>query len=1198
MADKKPSWKPNRLQKIAIAAVFAVVVYTIVGFFILPPVVKSLAEKKLSQALQRQATITKVKINPYFLTCDINGFTIKNRIGNETWISCRRLFVNLQAVSLFKLALVCKEIQLTDSYVKITRNEDLSYNFSDLLLPAKKTNNDKKPHKLLSFSLNNIQISGGKIDFIDTPRHTNHHITEINLGLPLISNLPYHLETKVQPTFSAKVNGTLVQLSGAAKPFAKSLETSFKLNIDHLNLPFYLAYLPDKRNFTITDGTLDTRLILAYAQPEKESPYLKLSGELKITDLAVTDNSSRPFLTLPQLQINFNPANLLARQVHIASLAITKPQIEMERLADGNLRLPELSLPAEQKKGSPQLRQKQKNFSLTIDQLNLNGGELHVLDQLTKPPFTNRIKPLNLTVSNFSTKPKQQGTFTGSLKSATGESVDVKGDFSIRPLRLNGHFSVDNVTLSTYFPYYRNYFNGIIDQGALSSAGDFSLVPEEPGKTMLLEHLSAELKDLKIRKEQDTQQLVAIPTFTIQETSIDLLSRQVVIGSLKSSAGRINLTRQPDGKINLQELLPPPAAAPPTEKKTENEKQAQKASSPWQVDLRSGKIDNYQLQFIDQRPSQAVTIQTNQVDLVLERLSTRDNQFGSFNLSLRINKNGTLSTNGKLKLKPLAAAELNYKADHISLQPFQGYINDFFALDITRGQADSSGNLHLSINEKKKPEITYQGNLAITNFASVDTLKADDFLSWKALKILGIKGNSQPVSLTVDEIALNDPQSNLVVAADGTLNLQAIKRSPGKEVPVQAAGTSAADKEKLSPAVHIKRIKVKNGRLKFLDRSLKPAYAMSVTQLNGSVNHLSSSRRQPAKANFEAQLNGHAPIAITGTINPLPIEDKYADLTVTFKDVDLSPFTPYSGKFVGQTISKGKLTLDAHYLIDKTKLRAENHLLLDQFTFGNPVNSPDAVGLPVKLAVALLKNRQGKIKLDLPLRGDMSDPQFSLGGIIFKMIFNVISKAVTSPFALLGSMFGGGEDVNLITFDPGSIIITPENQKKLAAVAKALYERPGLKLDIQGQVDPVTDRQGLKDQHFQHLLKAQKLKRFLRKTTTDIASIDKVTIEAAEYEKYLTKAYKAAPFKKEKNAIGLVKKQPPEKMKQLLYEHISITDDELRLLAYRRAEQVKDYLVKKGPVEAERIFLTEPEIPAKTAEEASPRARNVTLIIK
>ncbi|MCK4378283.1 MAG: DUF748 domain-containing protein, partial [Deltaproteobacteria bacterium] len=809
--------------------------------------------------------------------------------------------------------------------------------------------------------------------------------------------------------------------------------------------------------------------------------------------------------------------------------------VEVERQADGSLRLPELSLPEEQKKGSPQSRQKQTTFSLTIDQLSLNDGQLTFLDQLTKPPFTNRINPVNLTVSNFSTKPEQQGNFTGSLRSATGESVDVKGDFSLKPMRLSGHFGINDITLSTYFPYYRDYFSGIIEQGSLSGAGDFTLIPEAPDKTMRLEHLSAELKNLGIRKDKVNKQLIDIPTFTIRETSIDLLSRQVVIGKLESTAGTINLMRQQDGRINLQDLLPPPATAQPMEKKTEE-------ISPWQVDLNSGTIDNYQLQFVDKIPSRPVTIKLDHTTLALERLTTRKNQLGKIKLAFKLNKNGRFNIGGKLDLLPLAA-NLTYKADQIALQPFQAYLNDFFALDITRGLAGSSGSLQLSINDQKKPKITYQGRLAITNFASIDSLKADDFLSWKSLKILGIKGDNQPLSLKIDEIALNDPQTSFVVASDGTLNLQAMaKTASGEEVSTKTAEANKAGTDQPALALQINRIKVKNGRFNFLDRSGSPAYAMSVNQLNGSVDHLSSSRSQPAKANFDAKFNGHAPIAITGTINPLPKEDMYADLTVTFKDVDLSPFTPYSGKFVGQTISKGKLTLDMHYLIDKTKLSAENHLFLDQFTFGDSVDSPDAVSLPVKLAVALLKNRQGEINLDLPVRGDMADPQFSLGGIIFKMIFNLISKAVTSPFALLGSMFGGGEDVNHIAFDPGSILITAENQKKLAAVGKALHERPGLKLDIQGQVDPETDRQGLKDYRFQHLLKAQKLKKFLRKSTTDIASLDKVTIEAAEYEKYLTKAYKAAPFKKAKNAVGLLKKLPPEDMKQLLYEHIPVTD--------------------------------------------------------
>jgi len=569
MAKKKPSWKPNRLQKIAIAAIVAVIVYTLGGFFLLPPLVKNLAEKNLGKALHRRTVINQVKINPYLLTCSVDGFTIKNRAGSETWISCKHLLVNLQAVSLFKLAVVCKEIQLTDPYVKITRNKNLSYNFSDLLPAPDK--NSAKQKKTLRFSLNNIQISGGKIEFIDTPHNTDHHITEIHLGLPLISNLPYYLKARVQPVFSARVNGTPVQLTGGTKPFADSLETSFNVNIDHLNLPFYLAYLPGKRNFTITDGTLDTRLTISYAQPAKESAYLKLSGNIEVENLEVSDDSSRRFLLLPQLAVDFKPTNLLTGQIHIASLDISKPQIGMERQADGSLRLPELILPEKQKKNSPQSQREKMNFALAIDQLNLHDGQLNILDQVATPPFTSRITPINLTVSNFSTKPEQEGNFTSSLKSGTGESMNVKGNFSFKPIRLNGHFGINNVTLSTYFPYYRDYFNGTIEQGSLSGAGDFTLVSKAPDKIMRLEHLSAELKNLEIKDDKAKQQLVNIPTFTIRETSIDLLKRQVVIGKLESTAGTINLMRQPDGQINLQDLLPPPAAAtPPLEKKLKN----------------------------------------------------------------------------------------------------------------------------------------------------------------------------------------------------------------------------------------------------------------------------------------------------------------------------------------------------------------------------------------------------------------------------------------------------------------------------------------------------------------------------------------------------------------------------------------------------------------------------------------------------
>jgi hypothetical protein len=287
--------------------------------------------------------------------------------------------------------------------------------------------------------------------------------------------------------------------------------------------------------------------------------------------------------------------------------------------------------------------------------------------------------------------------------------------------------------------------------------------------------------------------------------------------------------------------------------------------------------------------------------------------------------------------------------------------------------------------------------------------------------------------------------------------------------------------------------------------------------------------------------------------------------------------------------------MQLHYLVDRRKLTATNRLFLDQFTFGSRVESPDATTLPVKLAVALLRNRRGEIDLNLPVEGDLDDPQFSLGGVIVKVVVNLITKAVTSPFSLLGAAFGGGPDVNIITFPPGRATFDQENQEKLATMAKILYERPALKLEIHGYVDPESDRRGLAELFFQRLLKAQKLKDLGPAAAG--SDLDAVTIKPEEYERYLKKAYKAAKFAKPKNLIGLAKRLPATAMEKLLRQHIEVSDDDLRRLAYQRAERVKDYLITKGPVAADRIFLVEPET-VGGASAAAAGNRKVEMVLK
>jgi len=332
-----------------------------------------------------------------------------------------------------------------------------------------------------------------------------------------------------------------------------------------------------------------------------------------------------------------------------------------------------------------------------------------------------------------------------------------------------------------------------------------------------------------------------------------------------------------------------------------------------------------------------------------------------------------------------------------------------------------------------------------------------------------------------------------------------------------------------------------------------------------------------------------APLEIVGKINPLS-EDLFVDLKVSFKDMDLSPATPYSTKYVGYVIDKGKFSFDVQYLINKRKLDAKNSIFIDQFTFGDKVESPDAVKLPVKLAVALLKDRRGQIKLDIPVTGSLDDPEFSVWKIIVKVLMNLLTKAATAPFALLGSLFGGGEELGYVEFDYGRANLTDANIKKIDTLVKALQDRPSLRLDITGFVDTERDKEGLKQYLIEKKVKTQKLKDMLKKTSESI-QVDDVKIEPQEYEKYLRQAYKAENFPKPRTVIGLEKTIPVEEMEKLMLTHMVVKDDDLRALAAQRSARVKDAILKTGKVEASRLFVVEPKSLSPEAKEKLKASR-------
>lgn len=952
-------------KKIIIGLLVFVVVLGIVGFFIAPPIVKPLIMEKMSAALHRKASIQKISINPYALSVRVKGFALEDPGAPKPFVAFDELYVNADLMaSLYRRALIMKKVTLTNPYVGITRRPDGSYNFSDLLPKEEQKPKPAKEEKPFLFSLNNIQIVNGNIDFHDGPKKTDHTVRELNFSIPFISNIKYYLTDYVEPKFSARINGNQFELVGKTQPFLTSRATSFDVNIQDADIPFYLNYVPAKMNCQLKSARLDTKMKINFIVHQDKSPALTLTGVVILRKIVLDDLQNNKILNLPALNVNMASVEPFAPNIHLAQIALETPELVIRRDKQGKINLLNLTqkqtlreAPQKEKEEAPS-PEKKSVLKLRVDSIVLDKADITFVDSKTSPAANLHIAPLNFKAENLTT---EEGT---------------------------------------------------------------------------------------------------------------------------------------PGKVELDGLL---------------------------------------------------------------------------------NKKSEMKAVGTLALEPLGA-DLKLDLKNINIRDFQSYFTDKMKIDVTRGAISTAGNFSLTKNKKNESVIKYGGNLSVSNLATLDKAQSNDFLKWKKLSFEQIKFGFNPFFLHINTISLADFYARIIVNPDATINLQDIlsSKEQKEEAVKQERKKPVKAKEKSRPAdIKIGKVIFKNGNVDFSDRNIKPNYSANMLNLTGSVTGLSSKEFSRADVALKGNLGYGSPIDITGKINPLT-KDLFADIKVSFQNIELSPVTPYSNKYLGYPIIKGKLTFNVSYLIDKRKLNSENKVLIDQLTFGDKVESPNAIKAPVTLAVSLLTDRQGQINLDIPVSGSLDDPKFRIWPIIWQVIVNLITKAVTAPFALLSSLTGGGEELSFIEFDYGSAVVGDEGKKKISMISKALTDRPNIKLDIEGYADAEKEKADLKKEELHHRIKAQKVKETTAKDEEQI-DVDNIKLTQQEYDKYLKQVYRAAKFSKPRNFLGMQKDIPQAEMEKLMLANIEITDSDLRQLAARRAQNVRDLILQSGNIDAGRIFIVEPK---------------------
>ncbi len=1197
------------------------VVVAVAGFLVAPPVLKSLLVTKVPAVLHRKVAVRQVAVNPFALSVTIRGFVLDDRNASGPFLSFDELYVNLGLASLFRGGPIVKEVRLERPFLHVARTDANTYNFSDLVEEfASKPGEPEK--KSLRFSVNNISLRGGRIEFRDGPKNRVHNVTDIELSVPFISNIPYYVNRYVRPFFAARVNGTPVDLRGRTKPFAESRETSFDIDIRGFNIPAYVEYVPARLNVRIPSALLDVIGKVTFTEYRDRAPTLGYGGKIALRNVKVTEGGGSDLLAFPLFDVDVASSDFMARKIAVSRILLQSPAVAVRRDRAGTLNVQSLVGPSPPSKSPAKeaTAQKEKSpgpekgkvaggatWTVTADSVRIAGGKVDFRDLAAAAPFRTTLDNVSLDVRRFTNARDGKTEADFSLRTEAGETVAVKGTFSVDPPAAQGAVAIGGVRLKKYAPYYAKSVLFGIEDGTLDVSGRYAAAEAGKKYDVVLSDLETSLRSLRLRKTGEKEDFLSVPAFSVRNVRIDLGRREAVIGDVASRGGRAAIVRAAGKDWNVATLVPaPPAAAGGGAAAAKNEGRGtgggKGREAPWQVRLGRIDVDRYAVRFEDRGPSDAVVLDIRGLALKGENLSTKKGAVGKASLALQVAGKGSVSARGSVSLEPVGA-RLAVDVRDIDIVPLQPYFTEKVKVLVTGGKVSASGTLTVASGAGPTPTVGFAGDVGLSGFASVDKAFSNDFLKWESLSVTGIDAGYNPTRVAIAGIALSDFYSRLIIEKDGTFNVQGIVEkgapapaadnaappaTPGAGAPRAAAdrdpGAAAPESPAAGPVpVTIGVVTLQGGTVSFSDRFIKPAFSATMVEIGGRVSGLTSQAGQTADMDLRGKLGSDAPLEISGKVNPLS-SDLFVDATVAFKDIDLSPMTPYAGKYLGYAIQKGKLTLSLHYLIAKRKLDATNKVFIDQFTLGDRVESPEATKLPVSLAIALLKNRNGEIDLDVPVSGNIDDPKFSVFRIVLKVLLNLLVKAATSPFALLGALFGGGEELSYLEFDPGSFRVDAPGETKLSSLVKALHQRPGLKVEVEGHADTGKDPEGLRRYLFQKKIKAQKLREMTSQGSPPVP-VDNVTVAPAEYPKFLKAAYKAEKFPKPRNFIGMAKDLPDPEMEKLILAHIEIRPDDLRDLALARAQVVKDVLLKSGQVEPDRIFLVEPKSVAPEKKE-------------
>lgn len=843
----------------------------------------------------------------------------------------------------------------------------------------------------------------------------------------------------------------------------------------------------------------EKRLSAALGRPVKirQVRCNPLTLSLEITGLHVGDGQGGEFVGWQRLFVNFDPLKRLTGAWTFKEIILEGLNLAVLRDASGRMNFADL-IEKSQRSNSPRNKNPSRPPALAIERLEVNAARMQFNDASRRTRFETDVGPITFTLRHLRTVGDSMAPLSLSATTEAGETLAWQGTLELEHLKSAGEFSLSNLSLAKYRPYYQDHVGFVLQKGLLSMKGKYEAEFTAGMPQIRLRDGSMALGGIEMTARDAQGPRIAVNDVTMTGIQGDLARREGAIGHILIAGGRIVANRTPEGTLDLTGLFtaapvatPPPTSTPSASAgATSSHRGGEPASKPWSFTVNKAEVAQVAVELTDHSiPKPAVLAISGLSATVGPMKSQALNESSAIEMKFGVDGGGEVSLKGTLALQPIGG-KVVLTLTQLPLQIANPYLASSLPLQIEKGTATLTGDVTLVDGG-----LNFAGQTHLDDFSMADNATRSPVAGWSSLSIDGIQASSKPLKADIATINWHGLTVHTVVEKDGRLNLTAFggrretppapaeTTSPSQATSVESPLASApataqpaphpSSGSKPLPPVTVGRIAFEKARFTFRDNSVQPAVESELSSFSGTIEGLSSTNLGRGDLQLNGVVNETAAVAITGKLNPLGTP-RSADVKLDFKDIELSPLAPYVAKYAGYAFERGALTLAIEFKLNNRTIDSSEVITLDQFTLGEKNDSPDALKVPLTLAIALLKDRSGRMVIDVPIQGSLDDPQFRIGRVVMRVIGNLLAKAATSPFALLGSMFGGGgDDLAFQAFAPGDVSPLKSEANKLATVTKALSNRPGLRLDLAGSYDPVSDRGALQHAELERQIQAR-----------------------------------------------------------------------------------------------------------------------------